>query len=56
MIDKWKKEVHNKIFGILPTDLSKAFHCICHDLLIAKLNAYDLPLPTLKSIQAKSKN
>ena len=51
MIDKWKKAVDNhKVFGTILTDLSKAFDCICHDLLIAKLNAYGLPLPALKLI------
>ena len=42
MIDKWKKSVDsNKVFGAVLTDLSKAFDCICHDLLIVeKLNAY----------------
>ena len=39
MIDKWKKAVDNKVLGALLTDLSKAFRCIGHDLLIAKLNA-----------------
>ena len=51
MIDKWKKAVDNhKVFGAVLTDLSKAFDCICHDLLIAKLNAYGLSLPALKLI------
>ena len=52
MIDKWKKAVDkNKVFGAILTDLSKAFDCICHDLLIAKLHAYGLSLPVLKMIQ-----
>ena len=52
MIDKWKRAVdNNKVFGALLTDLSKAFDCICHNLLVAKLNAYGLSLPALKMIQ-----
>ena len=52
MIDKWKKAVDdNKAFGALLTDLSKAFDCICHGLLVAKLHAYELSLLALKMIQ-----
>ena len=51
MIDKFKKVTDNhKVFGTVLTDLSKAFDCICLDLLIAKLNAYGLSLPGLKLI------
>ena len=52
MIDKWKKAVDsNKAFGALLTDLSKALDCICHDILVAKLQDYGLSLPALKMIQ-----
>ena len=45
-----------KAFGALHTDLSKAFDCISHDLLIAKLHAYGLSFPALKLMQDYHQN
>ena len=49
MLEKWKNAVDKgKVFGALLTDLSKVFHCLPHELIIAKLNAYGFELPALK--------
>ena len=41
LTENWKKHLDNKkIVGTVLMDLSKAFDCIPHDLLIAKLHAY----------------
>ena len=43
LIENWKKSLDNKNFvGTVLMDLSKAFDCIPHDLLVAKLHAYGL--------------
>ena len=51
MIEKWKKAVDNgNVFGALLTDLSRAFDCLPHDLIIAKSNSYGFNLTTLNLI------
>ena len=42
---------NKKVFGALLMDLSKAFGCLSHDLLIAKLNAYGFSMAALRLIQ-----
>ena len=41
---------NKKVFGILLTDLSKAFDCPAHKLIISNLNAYSFCLPALNLI------
>ena len=51
MLKQWKSAVDKrKVFGTLLTDLSKAFDCLSHELIIAKLNAYIFSLAALKGI------
>ena len=45
----WRKYLDkNKIVGATLMDLSKAFDCLPHDLLVAKLDAYGLDNKVLK--------
>ena len=53
MLEKWKSAVDKgKSFGALLTDLSKAFGCLPHELLLAKLHAYGFSIAALRLIHS----
>ena len=51
LVEEWKKHLdNNEVDGGVLIDLSKAFDCIPHHLLIAKLSAYRVDKIALKYI------
>ena len=57
MVEKWKKALDkNERAAALLTDLSKAFDCLNHELMIAKLAAYGFSRSALTLINSYLKN
>ena len=57
LIEKWKRAMDQKKYaGLLTSDLSKAFDCINHDLIIAKLEAYGFGYSALKLVRSYLRN
>ena len=57
MIEKLRKIRDEKgVFAAVLTDLSKAFDCIPHQLLIAKLSSYGFDMKSITFISAYLKN
>ena len=56
-IEKWKSAIdQGKSFGAVLTDLSKAFDCLPHELVIARLHAYGFSLSALRLVNSYLSN
>ena len=57
MLEKWKSAVDKgKYFCTLLTDLSKAFDCISHELILAKIHACGFSVRALRMIHSNLTN
>ena len=53
MVENYKKALHQgNEYGALLTDVSKAFECFPHDLMVAKLQANGFSIESLKIINS----
>ena len=52
LTDDWRSALdEKKETGVVAIDLSKAFDCICHNLLLAKVKAYGVQEPALQLLR-----
>ena len=57
LIENWKVALDSNLFtGAVFKDLSKAFDCIPHDILIAKLHAYGFSVETITFLNSYLRN
>ena len=57
MVEKWRRCLDKgEVSGALLTDLSKAFNCVLHELLIAKVAAYGFDYNSLQMLQSYFSN
>ena len=57
LIEQWRECFdNNKLVGAVLVDLSKAFNCLPHDLLIARLEAYGFDRNTSKLLHSYLKD